>query len=309
MDLPTTHPPALRPGDTIGIVAPAGPILDRKGLDQGIAALRRLGFQVRCEDRVLESRGFLAGEDSRRAEELLRYFDDPEVRAVIGLRGGYGSSRLIPLIAGKLHRSQCKIFMGFSDLTTLHLFMNRRLGWVTFHGPMMTSTSLHEMQAETERHLLSLWTDPSYHPSLSFPELEVWSGGIGEGKLIGGCLSLVAASIGTPYEVRAEGRILFLEDLGEAPYRIDRLLTHLRLAGKLDGVSGILLGQFQDRSPDNSGVTVEETLREILHPLNVPILARFPAGNGNENYPLPLGVRVRLDAEERRIEFLESAVV
>lgn len=308
MDIPTLRPRALRPGDTIGIIAPAGPICEPRSLDQGIHTLQRLGFQVHCEDRVLETRGYLAGEDSQRAEELLRYFADPHIQAILALRGGYGCSRLIPLISHKLHRAHCKIFMGFSDLTTLHLFMTRRLGWVTFHGPMATSLALVELKGEAEKHLVSLWSDPAYHPALTFPELETWSGGVAEGKLVGGCLSILVTSLGTPYEIQTEGRILFLEDLGEAPYRVDRMLTHLRLAGKLEGVMGILLGRFQDCTSENSTVTVNETLRDILQPLGVPILANFRAGHGPENWAIPLGVRVRIDAERKSLELLDSAV-
>ena len=308
MDIPRVHPGALHPGDAIGIVAPAGPITSRDALDRGIATLERLGFRTRFDERIFDSWRYLAGDDASRAGEIMRYFDDPEIRAIISLRGGFGCSRLIPLLDEGRLRSRCKIFMGFSDLTTLHLYFRRRFGWVTIHGPMATSAVLGDLEGIQEDHIIRLWTDSTYRPVFSFPQLETWRPGVGEGELIGGCLSLVVASLGTPYEIKTEGKILFLEDLGEPPYRIDRMLTQLRLAGKFTKLRGIILGTFSECEPLTEGYTLEETLREGLAELELPILGKFPAGHGRENWAIPLGVTVRLDAGKRRIEFLESAV-
>jgi len=308
MDIPTTHPRPIRPGSTIGIAAPAGPVENRDALDLGIATLQRLGFKVRFDDRIFQSLRYLAGPDEARAEELQRLFEDPGIDAILALRGGYGCSRLIPLLDERRLRPHCKLFIGFSDLTTLHLFFRRRFGWVTIHGPMAASPVLGNISAGQEKNLYSLLTDPAYLPRYAFPQLESWAPGIAEGKLVGGCLSLVTASIGTPYQIKTEGKILFLEDLGEAPYRVDRMLTHLRLAGMLDSVAGILLGEFHDCNPESGDYTVEETLRENLVRLGVPILAKFPAGHGPDNWALPLGVRVRLDCGAREVEALEAAV-
>jgi muramoyltetrapeptide carboxypeptidase len=313
MDIPTIHPSRLKPGDSVAIVAPAGPIEHRDSLNLGVLALERMGFRVRFEERIFQSFRYLAGNDADRAEELMRAFEDPEVRAIIGLRGGYGCSRLIPLLQERRFRNFPKLFMGFSDLTTLHMFFRRRFGWVTIHGPM--AVTIGKLAPDQESHLLSLLTDPDYHPLLSFSELESWKPGIAEGTLVGGCLSMVAACIGTPYELKTEGKILFLEDLGEPPYRLDRMLTHLRLSGKLEGISGLLLGDFLDCDPsqgDNShrqsGYNAKEALQEILGDLNVPILAGFPAGHGNINWALPLGLKARIDSTSRTVEFLDSAV-
>ncbi len=309
MDIPTVHPCALQSGDTIGIIAPAGTIEQKDVLEQGVATLTRMGFRVRYDARIFQSLRYLAGDDRSRAEELRRYFEDPGIQAIIPLRGGYGCARLIPLLDEGRLRAHCKVFMGFSDMTTLHLYFRRRFGWVTIHGPMATSAPLGSIDAQQERHLLSLWTDPNYLPQLSFPELETWSPGAAEGKLTGGCLSLLVASLGTPYEMKTEGKILFLEDLGEEPYRLDRMLTQLQLAGKLDSVAGILLGNFHDCDPETGKYSAAETLRDILIRLEVPILAGFPAGHGPQNWAFPLGIKVRLDADARSVEFLEPAVV
>ncbi len=309
MDIPTIHPRALRPGSVIGIAAPAGPVENREGLDRGVAALVRLGFQVRFDERIFQSFRYLAGSDEARAGELQRLFEDDSIDAVVALRGGYGCARLIPLLDEGRLRPHCKLFMGFSDLTTMHLFFRRRFGWVTIHGPMAVSASLGNVGTAEEENLYSLLTDPGYRLRLTFPELESWVPGTEEGKLVGGCLSLVAASIGTAYQIKTEGKILFLEDLGEPPYRVDRMLTQLRLAGILDSVAGVLLGRFQDCNPERGDYTVEDVLHEHLEALGVPVIAHFPAGHGNENWSLPLGVKIKLDADTRQIEALEPAVV
>ena len=308
MDIPIVRPECLRTGDTIAIVAPAGPVEQRHDFERGVAALERMGFHVRFNERIFQSTGYLAGNDEARAAELMGAFEDPSVKAIVALRGGYGCSRLIDLFDEGRLRRHCKIFMGFSDLTTLHLHFRRCFGWLTFHGPMTTSPALGNIGPEEERHLLSLWTDPCYLADFSFPDLVAWAPGCAEGELTGGCLSLIAASLGTPYEIDTEGKILFLEDLGEPPYRIDRMLTQLRLARKLERTVGVLLGRFKDCEAEKPGTTSDDVLKEILIKLEVPVIANFPSGHGDENWTLPLGARIRLDADSGRVRFLDPAV-
>lgn len=308
MDIPTVQPPRLKIGDTIAVVAPAGPIRERDALEKGIAALKRMGFQIPDNDRIFESSRYLAGSDSDRAEELMRAFENPSLQAIIAVRGGYGCSRLIPLLTEKRLRHYPKIFMGFSDLTTLHLYFRRRFGWITFHGPMAASSALGSINPDQEEHLLSLWTNPEYRPTFDFPQLETWVPGKAEGILTGGCLSIIATSIGTPYEIKTEGKILFLEDYGEPPYRLDRMLTHLYQANKLQSVAGVLLGKFGDCEPTEGGYTASDTLQEILLKLNVPIIANFPAGHGTDNWALPLGAKAKIDANTRTISFMGPAI-
>jgi len=308
MDIPTVQPPSLKIGDTIAVVAPAGPIKKRDALERGIAAMEKMGFRVQFNDRIFQSSRYLAGDDSSRAEELMRAFEDPSVQAIISVRGGYGCSRLIPLLVEKRLRSHPKIFMGFSDLTTLHLFFRRRFGWITFHGPMAASSALGSINPDHEKHLLSLWTNPEYRPSFNFSQLETWIPGTAEGILTGGCLSIIAASIGTPYEIKTEGKILFLEDQGEPPYRLDRMLTHLYQANKLQSVAGLLLGKFGDCEPTEGGYTATDTLKEILSKLNVPTIANFPAGHESDNWTLPLGAKAKIDADARAISLVDPAV-
>lgn len=308
MDIPIIRPPALHLGDTIAIIAPASSIEQRESFEQGIATLQRIGFRVQYDERIFQSSRYLAGEDNARAEELMRAFEDPAILGIIALRGGYGCSRLVPLLAEDRLRNHPKVFMGFSDLTTLHLYFFKRFGWITIHGPMAASPSLGILSGDQEKHMLSLWTDPQYRPVLDFAQLETWAPGVAEGRLVGGCLAVIESGMGTPCEIETEGNIMFLEDSGEPPYKLDRMLTHLRLAAKLQSVSGILLGGFEDCEPAQGKYTAADTLREILTKLHVPVLANFPAGHGLNNWAIPLGGRVRMDANARSIEFLDSAV-
>jgi muramoyltetrapeptide carboxypeptidase len=308
MDIPTIQPPRLREGDTIAVVAPASTVDQPDLLKPGIRILENMGFRVRFDDRIFQSCRYLAGEDPSRAEELMRAFEDPSIRAIIALRGGYGCSRLIPLLMEKRLRQNPKVFMGFSDITTLHLFFRRRFGWITFHGPMAASPGFGSMPADQQQHLIALWTDPDYRAVLRFPQLETIVPGTAEGMLTGGCLSLIVASIGTAYEIKTEGKILLLEDQGEPPYRLDRMLMHLQLAGKLKSIAGLVLGNFPDCEPTQGDYSAMDTLREIISKLGVPALANFPVGHGAESWTLPLGARVRVDAEERSLNLLEPAV-
>jgi muramoyltetrapeptide carboxypeptidase len=308
MDILTIQPPRLKRGDTIAVVAPASTVEQRDGLERGISALEKMGFRVQFDARIFQSSRYLAGDDHARAEELINALKNPSVQAIIGLRGGYGCSRLIPLLHKERLRNHPKIFMGFSDLTTLHLYFLNRFGWITFHGPMAATAALANISPVQADHLFSLLTDPGYRPLLQFEQFETWYPGAAEGKLVGGCLSIIAASIGTPYEIRTEGDILLLEDQGEPPYRLDRMITHLSLAGKLKSLAGVLLGSFLDCEPSQGGYTAKDTLRDLLTKLNVPVLAGFPAGHGNENWAIPLGARVRMDATARTIELLEPVI-
>ncbi len=308
MDLPTSHPAALKRGSTIGIIAPAGPLEKPEVFLRGVAALERLGFVVRFDDRIFESQRYLAGSDEHRAAELMRYFQSPEINAVISLRGGYGCSRLLPFLDEGRLRPNCKVFMGFSDLTTLHLFFRRRLGWITLHGPMVATEPMAQMSPDQEEHLVRLWTDPDYRPVFSFPELQSWHPGVAEGGITGGCLSIMLASLGTCYEVQTAGKVLFMEELDEAPYRIDRMITQLRLAGKLDDLAAILLGSFEGCNSEKGDYKADDILRELLDFTEVPIIAGFPAGHGSSNWPFPLGLPVRIDAERRTVQMLEPYV-
>lgn len=308
MDIPTFRLPCLRAGDTIGIIAPAGSVSRRDEFDQGVAVLNRMGFQVRYDERIFENRRYLAGDDASRAEELMRYFEDKAIQAVMPLRGGYGCARMLPYLDEKRLRPNPKLLTGFSDITTLHLYFQRHFGWVTIYGPMVASPSLRKCSEREEEHLKLLWTDPNYLPEITFPQMESFAPGVAEGRMTGGCLSVVVTSLGTPYEIQTEDAILFLEDLSEAPYRLDRMISHLKLAGKLDHIAGLMLGSFTDCEPDDNAYTARDVLQDVVGDLEVPVLYNFPAGHGRENWALPFGIRVRMDADKRSLQLMESTV-
>jgi len=319
-------PPALNPGDTIGLVAPSG-VLHRKRIERAIERLEQAGFRIKTYGDIYRKRGYLAGDDATRAAELMAAFTDTDVRAIFPARGGYGVTRLLDRLDYDAIREQPKIVTGFSDITALHLALQRLCGWVTFHSPnpmdgLGTVDGLEGLEehffwralrAEQYRDDLGQPRKPGY--GLIDPHGTVRLGrvrpGRAEGRITGGNLALIAATLGTPYEIETAGRLLFLEDTGEQPYRIDRYLSQLRLAGKLDVAAGIILGYFTDCQPatGKASLSLEEVLGDYLGHLDIPVARNFPAGHEVPNVTLPLGALARLDADRGSLELLENPVV
>jgi len=298
--------PALRPEGTIALIAPAGPAeLDAEQAEQWV---RNRGYNLRIFPGVLERDGYLAGSDDTRLNDLHAAFADPQIDAIFCLRGGYGTPRLLDRLDFDLLRANPKPFVGYSDLTAVHLAISRYAGFVTFHGPMFKVDLLGDKQQPTEFSLFSLLRGQLgagsvlAHP-VAYP-LTTIAPGIACGRLLGGNLSMIAAVMGTPFEIDADGIILLIEDVNEPIYRIDRLLTHLRLAGKLAQVAGVLVG-------DVAGVdkaALERLLKQTFEPLCIPVLAGWRSGHCDPNLTLPMGALVRLDAGEQRL-VLEQDVV
>lgn len=298
--------PALRPEGTIALIAPAGPAtLDVEKAGQW---MRARGYDLRIFPGVYERDGYLAGSDQTRLSDLHRAFADPDIDAIFCLRGGYGTPRLLDSLDFDLLRANPKPFVGYSDITALHLAISRYAGFVTFHGPMLNADLLGDKQPPTESSLLSMLRGDLgagsvlAHP-VAYP-LTTIAPGIACGRLLGGNLSMIAAVMGTPFEIDAEGIILLIEDVNEPIYRIDRLLTHLRLAGKLAKVAGVLVG-------DVAGVdkaALGRLLKQTFEPLCIPVLAGWRSGHCDPNLTLPMGASVRLDAGEQRL-VLEQDVV
>ncbi|HKS13456.1 MAG TPA: LD-carboxypeptidase [Pseudomonas sp.] len=276
------------------IIAPAGPA--RLDADKARDWFDSRGYQCQLYPGVSESEGYLAGSDERRLRDLHDAFADPQVDAILCMRGGYGSMRLLDRIDFELIRRNPKPLIGYSDLTALHTAIARHAGFVTFHGAMLNADLLGEKLEPTLSSLLaqlhgrvgegSLLQHPAAYP------LSTVLPGAASGRLMGGNLSLLAATLETPAEVSFDDCILFIEDVNEPLYRIDRLLTQLRLAGRLQGVRGVLAGDF-------AGITVEALtplLQDIFGPLGVPVLAGWRSGHCNPNLCLPLGAQVRLDS-------------
>jgi muramoyltetrapeptide carboxypeptidase len=304
------RPPALRPGARVSLVAPAGPLAEG-AVARAAERVRAWGWEP-LVGRFAERRtGYLAGTDDERAADLNDALRSPDNDAIWLLRGGYGVMRILPDVDWDAMAARPRALIGFSDNTALHLGMQRR-GIVSFHGPHPATAEMTDFSAHGLRRVL---TDASPAGILPFPggdadRADTLAPGVAEGRLVGGNLALVAATLGTPYAVDARGAILCLEEVGEASYRLDRLLTQLWLAGVFDEVAGIALGAFTE-SPDvgREGIpTPEEVLRERLGKLGVPVALGFPFGHVDDNLTLPLGVRARLDADAGTLEVLEGAV-
>jgi muramoyltetrapeptide carboxypeptidase len=304
------RPPALRKGDLVGVCAAAGPV-DPAALDKGVAELEALGFRVRRAEGLLDRHGFTAGTVETRLGALRGLFADTEVKGIFCARGGAGASSLMPGLEAEPFRPPPKVFVGYSDLTLLHLYLNRS-GLVTFHGPMV-ATDLAPGTYERS----SLWwaVTGEGEPLRTAPDdLLALRAGEAEGRLRGGCLSLLAASAGTPWALDTSGEdtLLFVEDLDEPPYRIDRMLRQLRASGALSGVRGIVFGDMKGCSPRmNAAYTLEDVVTEALDGLGVPIALGLSSGHSTgPNLTLPFGVRARLacSADEARFELVDAAV-
>jgi muramoyltetrapeptide carboxypeptidase len=306
------RPGVLQKGDTIGIVAPSGPV-NREKFEAGIARLRELGFNPIFSESIFNRELFFAGGVRRRVDELHEMFRLPEVKAIICARGGYGSNHLLPHLNLGLIAQNPKIFCGYSDLTTLLTYLHDTTGLVGFHGPMLSkdfacADGVHSgsfSYASTGQSQWSITRSDS-------PTLTGIATGVADGKLYGGCLSLLVASLGTPYELQTAETILFLEDLGEWPYRIDRMLMHLRYAGKLEKVRGVVFGEMLEcAAPPDSDYTLQDVIARSLGDLNIPIAFGLRSGHVSAgNVTLPIGVRARLNVSNKvSLEILEAATV
>jgi muramoyltetrapeptide carboxypeptidase len=309
---PVIKPSALRDGDGVAVVAPASN-LKADYLARGVAELERLGFRARYEPGILDKARYTAGDDERRAAELMRAFADPEIKAVWAARGGYGSMRLFKLLDETLIGRRPKVFIGYSDMTALSLYFYRRFGWVTFHGPMAAKDLAGGEEHYDRETLIKSVTDASPLGEIKSNKTEMLHCGLEErvtGRLLGGCLSLITAMMGSPDELDTRGSILFLEDTATRPYAIDRMLQQLKLAGKFDEVRGIVFGEMIDCVQHaDQGYRIQDVLAECTADLNVPVMFGLPSGHSpSGNLTLPLGVTATLDASRGSLSIDEAAV-
>ena len=305
-------PRALMPGARVGIIAPSSPVTASERVDAALDAVRKLGFIPVEAKSCRETRGYLAGSDALRAADLTNFFADDSIEGIFCLTGGYGVSRMLDLVNWDSVRAHPKQFVGFSDITALHLALERECGLVTLHGPMPHSNGLPAWNDITrERLLFCLGPEGGKGPLKNPGKRPLMSlvGGKAQGKLVGGNLALITATIGTRWEIDTRGKILFIEDVTERPYRVDRMLSQLRLAGKLDAAVGFILGDWNDCGPAEGelSLSLAEVLEDILLPLGKPTISELSAGHCEPNLTLPLGVEVMIDADIPRIEFLEAA--
>jgi muramoyltetrapeptide carboxypeptidase len=299
-------PTAMQQGDTIGLVAPSGPIIHQDNLDKGIQILKDAGYKLKFYRDFGNTEGYLAGSDQERADEFNSIWSDPEVKAVIAARGGYGSLRMLDMLDLEHVQKNPKILIGFSDLTVLLTAIHKITGMVTFHGPVVTTLASID---QTSRKSFFDALSGNILPSISPDRLTIVQNGQADGILLGGNLTTLAHLLATPYDTSWQDVILFIEDIGESPYRLDRLLTHLAKAQKLDNLSGLIIGTFTEtdttESPDLAKCICERIL-ELVGDQDIPIWADFPVGHGSRNLTLPLGIRVQMDSTGRTLNLLDN---
>ena len=299
-DNKSVRPPRLKPGDTIGIVAPAGPF-DPEKFMKGKTVLESMGFRTFFDEGIFQKHGFLAGTDIQRADQVNRLFADPTVQAIACARGGYGSMRILSFLDFENIQKHPKIFLGFSDISALLSVLYDRCGLVTFHGPVVTT-----LAKATEKTIMAMkMALTSGAPLDLIPEDgTVIKPGVCSGILAGGNLTTLCHLVGTSYTPNFKGKILLLEDVGEMPYRIDRMLTQMKLAGCFNGISGLILGAFKECGYLNE---IGEIFNNIFEDADIPILAGFDMGHGEHNLTIPMGLGATLDTDKKRLLFHEPA--
>jgi muramoyltetrapeptide carboxypeptidase len=306
-------PSVLPAGSLIGLVSPATTVSDLSRIEKAVRYLEGRGYRVAVGENVRKVHGYLAGTDEERAADLHAMFANKEVKAVMCIRGGYGTPRLLHLLNYRLIARNPKIFVGYSDITALQLAFWRKCRLITFQGPMPGVDFIDPVDPFSEEMFWRLVTSPRKAGRLALPggTLTALRPGCASGRLLGGNLSLVIALMGTAYQPDFRDSILFLEDVEEEPYRLDRMLMQLRLAGVMDRCAGVLLGQFTDcvpRDPSKPTLTVDDILRETAAAGSVPFLTNAPFGHISVKLTMPLGIRSRIDAGAGTIEYSEAAV-
>ena len=310
----TLKPQRLRKGDVIGLAAPASAVTDPSKINRGVRYLERLGYRVTMGEHVGKVHGYLAGTDRERVADLHALFADRRVKAIIAIRGGYGTPRLLSMLDYRLISRNPKILVGFSDITALQLALWKQCRLLTFHGPMAGVEMAGTIDPFTEEQFWRTVTSTKPMGRIRFPvrdSLHVLQTGTATGRLMGGNLSLVVSLLGTHYFPVISSAVLFLEETGEEPYRVDRMMTQLRNAGVMAGVGAVLTGAFSDCKPGDKSkpsLSVEDVLTDAARLARKPFVSGMPFGHVRKKITLPVGLRVKVNAERPSMEFLEAAV-
>lgn len=309
----------LRKGDTIGIISPASPSENKSEVTRGIEMLEHMGYKVKTGRNLNKRKGFVAATEEERADDINQMFRDDTVDAVFVTQGGYGSAQLLDKLDFEAIGLNPKIFTGFSDITSLHLALNKIADIVTFHGPGMARFNREDLTEYTEKQFFKALESTEPLGEIPLADQKKWLNPIGRGKcrgtLIGGNLTLICASLGTPYEIETKDRILLIEDVDTEPWIFDHMLCHLRNAGKLQGAAGIVIGECKNCVPFKyePGFLVDTSLEDVLEyylsPLGIPVLYGLPLGHTDDLATLPLGVMAELDCDQKIFRVLENGVV
>jgi len=289
----------LQANQAVGIIAPASPV-NQSEISEGLKLLESFPLKIKPGEHIFDRLNYLAGSDNDRVSDLHQTFSDPEVKAIFCARGGYGSARLLNKIDFDLIRKNPKIIVGFSDLTALLLTIYNKSGLITIHGPTLADLPKNKNWPNLVRLITA-----SHRPQIFFKQGRIINKGKAKGILLGGNLSTICSLLDTPFLPSFEGVILFLEEKGESPYKLDRMLTQLLLSGRIDRLSALIIGQIEDCGEME---IMNSMLQERLRRLTIPVVAGLPVGHGNENISLPLGLPAVLNTERMLLEIEESAV-
>lgn len=301
-----TRPTRLQKGDTIGVIAPSSPP-NLENLKRSLAFLNQLGLNVKMGKHVENINGYLAGTDDERLEDLHDMLSDPNVKGIICAGGGFGAARYADRIDFQLMTEQPKILWGYSDITYLHTTIGQFANIVTFHGPMLASDVGKDTFQELSARMFGQLFEPSeLHYTEDISPLTTLSGGVAQGDLVGGNLSLLVSALGSKYEIDTRGKLLFIEDVNEEPYKVDSMLNQLRLAGKLQEAVGIVVGDFSkaELKQRKTSLTLDEVLKHYLGNLGKPVVSGFKMGHCEPHFAVPLGVEARLDADAKTLTIL-----
>ena len=303
----------LKFGDTIGLIAPSGAVRTEGAVARAVEETKRMGFKVKLGESAQQKYGYLSGTDEVRARDINNMFADDEVDAIICIRGGYGAMRILDKLDYEMISKHPKIFAGFSDITALHIALLNRCDLATFHAPMAVGWADGPMDDFSRESMYKALMHAEPMGELVNPpeyEKKTVNPGVAEGTLVGGNLMLITSSLGTPWEIDTKGRILFIEEVSERTYCVDRMLTQLRLAGKFDDCAGVVFGDFADCNIEypEFGLTLEEIIRDVVAPCGKPIFTGLRCGHCSPKLTLPLGVKCRMDADACTLTVLESAV-
>ncbi|QUH25505.1 S66 peptidase family protein [Serpentinicella alkaliphila] len=306
-------PKALKLGDTIGIIAPSSPA-DIDKVYKAKSYINNMGFKVKLGKSCFETWGYLSGDDSIRAEDLDNMFADKEVDGILCLRGGYGASRILDKINFNIVKENPKIFVGYSDITVLHTAFNQICNLVTFHGPMAASNMSDEIDQFTIDSFLKAISSTDPLGNIENPineKIGCLVPGEACGQIIGGNLALIAGTLGTPYEINTKGKLLLIEEVEEEPYRVDRMLIQLALAGKLENAKGIILGDFKNCTPKEyvNSLSLMEVFQSTIVPFNKPTIYNLKAGHSFQKITIPFGVEAKLVSDEGKLTILERAAL
>ncbi len=301
-------PKRIKQGATLGLVAPGSPIYNSKDFDTMIESLEGLGYSLVLGEHVKDRNGYLAGEDENRVQDLMNMFQDDTIDAILCTRGGWGSNRLLPLIDFELIKNNPKPLIGFSDITSLLLSIYKKTGLITFHGPVGKS-EWNDFTVDSWNEVLIEAKKASYKLPEGEEDAFTISSGKAEGILLGGNLTVLTSMIGSDYLPDFEGSILFFEDIGEDVYRIDRMLTQLKLSGILGQINGFVFGKCTDCSAGSNSLSLKKVFDDHINPLGIPAFYGAMISHEERNITLPIGIKARIDADQKSIQLLDSAVI